>query len=54
MLSKNKIKLIRSLEQKKFRKEEKLFVAEGHKLVEDLLPAFKCTFLAARKEWMLP
>ena len=52
MLSKNKIKLIRSLEQKKFRKEEKLFVAEGHKLVEDLLPAFNCTFLAARKEWL--
>ena len=52
MISKNKIKLIRSLEQKKFRKEWQLFVAEGHKLVDDLLPAFDCAFLAARKEWM--
>lgn len=52
MLSKNKIRLIHALEQKKFRREQKLFVAEGHKLVEDLLPAFGCTFLAARKEWM--
>ena len=33
MLSKNKIKYIRSLELKKNRKEEKVFVAEGHKLV---------------------
>ena len=52
MISKNKIKLIRSLEQKKFRKECQLFVAEGHKLVDDLLPAFDCAFLAARKEWL--
>ena len=52
MISKNKIKLIRSLEQKKFRKEQQLFVAEGHKLVDDLLPAFDCTFLAALKEWL--
>ena len=50
MISKNKIKLIRSLEQKKFRKEWQLFVAEGHKLVDDLLPAFDCAFLAARME----
>ena len=53
MISKNKIKLIRSLEQKKFRKEWQLFVAEGHKLVDDLLPAFDCAFLAARKEWWI-
>ena len=37
MLSKNKIKYIRSLELKKKRKEEQVFVAEGHKLVGDLL-----------------
>lgn len=36
-LSKNKIKLIRSLEQKKFRRQERAFVAEGHKSVGDLL-----------------
>ncbi len=52
MISKNKIKLIRSLELKKNRKEQQLFVAEGHKLVEDMLPAFECVYLAARKEWL--
>lgn len=52
MISKSRIKLIRSLEQKKFRKEEGLFVAEGHKTVEDLLPVFDCTFLAAGREWL--
>ena len=52
MLSKNKIKYIRSLELKKYRKEEQVFIAEGHKLVDDLLPAFDCAFLAARKEWL--
>ena len=49
MISKNKIKLIRSLEQKKFRKEWQLFVAVGHNLLDDLLPSFDCAFLAARK-----
>lgn len=52
MISKNKAKLIRSLEQKKYRKESQLFIAEGHKLVEDLLPAFECIYIAARKEWI--
>lgn len=37
MLSKNKIKLIRSLGLKKNRSEEGLFVAEGRKLVFDLI-----------------
>ena len=37
LLSKNKIKYIRSLELKKIRKEEKVFLAEGPKLVGDLL-----------------
>ena len=37
MLTKNQIKLVRSLEQKKNRKREGLFVAEGPKVVEDLL-----------------
>ena len=39
MLSKARIKLIHSLEQKKFRRQEGLFVAEGHKLVGELLLA---------------
>jgi len=37
MLSKNKIKLIRSLDLKKNRLAEKLFVAEGKKIVFDLI-----------------
>ena len=36
-LSKNKIKYIHSLELKKIRKEERVFLAEGPKLVGDLL-----------------
>lgn len=39
MLSKNQIKLIKSLETKKNRKREGLFVAEGPKVVGDLLRA---------------
>ncbi len=51
MLSKNRIKLIRSLELKKNRKESGLFVAEGPKLVGELLTAFPCAYLAATSEW---
>ena len=39
MISKNQMKLIRSLELKKNRKREGLFVAEGPKVVGDLLQA---------------
>ena len=46
MLSKSKIKWIHSLELKKNRDEQNLFVAEGIKLVSDLLPHFQCRFLA--------
>ncbi|MDD4969043.1 MAG: RNA methyltransferase [Paludibacter sp.] len=52
MISKSKIKLIKSLELKKFRDETGLFVAEGTKLVLDLLPVFTCTILAATPEWL--
>ncbi|MGL5937855.1 MAG: TrmH family RNA methyltransferase [Phocaeicola sp.] len=52
MLSKNKIKLIRSLESKKRRKEESLFVAEGPKLVGDLLAYFNCKLIVATSEWL--
>jgi TrmH family RNA methyltransferase len=37
MISKNQIKLIKQLEQKKFRRREGLFVAEGPKVVGDLM-----------------
>lgn len=37
MVSKNQIKLITSLVQKKYRKENQLFLAEGIKVIEELL-----------------
>jgi TrmH family RNA methyltransferase len=52
MLSKNKIKLIRSLESKKQRTESGFFLAEGNKLVADILPFFECELLVARSTWM--
>lgn len=52
MLSKNKIRFIRSLETKKARQEENCFVAEGNKLVNDTTGHFKCRILAATSEWL--
>lgn len=52
MLSKTKLKYIHSLELKKYRNESKVFVAEGNKLVSDLLPAFECELLIAKPSWM--
>ncbi|MDD4991341.1 MAG: RNA methyltransferase [Paludibacter sp.] len=52
MLSKNKIKLISSLSQKKFRDETGLFVAEGTKLVLDLATVFHCSVLIATPDWI--
>lgn len=52
MLSKNKIKFIHSLELKKNRKENKVFLAEGNKLVSDLSPYFKCKILVATDKWL--
>ena len=53
MISKNQIKYVRQLEQKKFRKAENLFIAEGHKVVGDLLAAgFTPHQLFATQEWL--
>lgn len=52
MLSKNKLKLIRSLESKKHRTETGLFLAEGNKLVSDILSFFDCELLLAKPSWM--
>ena len=52
MLSKNKIKYIHSLEQKKHRSKEQAFVAEGNKLVSDMLPHYSCPLLIAKPCWM--
>ena len=53
MISKNQIKFVRQLEQKKFRHREGVFVAEGTKVVGDLLKAgFTPSTLFATKEWL--
>ncbi len=52
MISKNKIKYIHSLEVKRHRKQEGVFVAEGPKLVGDLLPVMECNYIAALEEWV--
>ena len=54
MISRNKIKLIHSLEQKKYRKKEGLFVAEGPKIINELLQSMKCTWLIHVPEYTLP
>ncbi|MDR0938780.1 MAG: RNA methyltransferase [Mediterranea sp.] len=45
-LSKARIRFIHSMERKKVRDEERLFLAEGPKLVGELLPHFDCRLLA--------
>ncbi|HCO67071.1 MAG TPA: RNA methyltransferase [Dysgonomonas sp.] len=46
-LSKTKIKYIQSLKKKKCRDEYGVFVAEGDKIVDDLLSVIKCELLIA-------
>lgn len=50
MLSKAKIKWINSLKMKKNRDAENVFVAEGVKIVAELLPVLACKFLVISKE----
>lgn len=52
MISNSQLKLITSLSQKKFRDEHALFVAEGTKLVLDLMPSFHCELLFANATWI--
>ncbi|MCQ2368973.1 MAG: RNA methyltransferase [Paludibacteraceae bacterium] len=54
MISKNKIKAIRMLSLKKHRYESSLFIAEGHKTVNELLRCFECDFIAATEKWDRP
>lgn len=54
MISKNQIKLIKQLEQKKFRKREGLFVAEGPKVVGDLMKRWKPVAVYATDEYTPP
>jgi TrmH family RNA methyltransferase len=52
MLSKNKIKYIKGLSNKKTRQEENTFVAEGPKTVSDLMTGMKARTLIATHEWL--
>ena len=51
MISKNQIKYIRQLELKKFRKRENCFVAEGPKVVGDLMKRYQPKAIFAIDEW---
>ncbi|MDD2476335.1 MAG: RNA methyltransferase [Dysgonamonadaceae bacterium] len=49
-LSKNKISYIQSLKQKKYRSQHNTFVAEGSKLIFDLIPHMRCQLLVLSDE----
>ena len=53
MLSKNRIKQINALQQKKFRSESRTFVAEGHKVVIELLRSpLRVREIFATEKWI--
>ena len=54
MISKNQQKFIRQLEQKKYRKREGLFVAEGTKVVGDLLKRYTPEAIYSTQQWQAP
>jgi len=51
-ISNQRIKYIRSLDQKKVRRTEGVFLAEGPKIVGDLWETFSCKLLVATREWL--
>lgn len=52
MISKATIKRIHALEMRKYRKNERLFVAEGPKLVNELYMSMKPVYVVALPEWI--
>ena len=54
MISKNQVKLIRQLEQKKYRQREGLFVAEGPKVVGDLMRRWQPAAVFATDDYTPP
>lgn len=54
MISKNQVKLIRQLETKKFRRREGLFVAEGPKVVGDLMAHSQPVAVFATEDYTPP
>ena len=54
MISKNKIKDVRALHLKKFRIEQQLFIAEGEKIVHDLIYSdYKIHSIYVLDEWLI-
>ena len=54
MLTKKIVKYIQSLSHKKFRDEERAFIAEGPKVVSEFLSVnkFPCQFICSEKDWL--
>lgn len=52
MWSKNKLKFVRSLTQKKYRDAERVFLAEGAKVIGELSGAFRMRLLVATQEYL--
>ena len=52
MINKATIKKIHALDMRKFRRNERLFVAEGPKLVDELCATMKPVYIAALPEWI--
>ena len=52
MISKARIKWIKSLEMRKYRLQNNAYVAEGPKLVGELPPYSKPLYVAATKDWL--
>ena len=47
------IKVVRSLAVKKYRDDERLFVAEGTKCVRDTWAYFNCKWLVCTRAWQV-
>ena len=52
MISKAKIKYLNSLAHKKFRDADNVFIAEGERLVDDLLNCFEPKIVATNTDWI--
>ena len=50
-LNNSTLKLVASLQMKKYRDKERLFVAEGWKCVRDTWGHFRCRYLIATRSW---
>ncbi len=52
MWSKNKLKFVRSMAQKKYRDSEGAFLAEGPKVIDELAVRFRCRLLVATSDYL--